>query len=173
MNRSVFFLGLVLLTTFFISCKDIPEKPVEAVVKNKTLNLKMVQGVLQKHLDAVSNRDLKTLESTLSPDGNMQLILPETEIIDGTDGFMGYHREWFKTPDWTIDSKILNSEVGETMAMIIVESILVIIPSSQRIVFISRLFEGSSRRSMSGLEKRACARSTLIFHPGATELIRP
>ncbi len=41
---------------------------------------KLFVNTMQKHLDAVTNKDLSTLESTLSPEGNMQLILPGTEI---------------------------------------------------------------------------------------------
>lgn len=123
MTRSFIRYGFVLLICFFISCKNEPEKKVETIVESQILEKETAQAVMQKHLDAVSNRDLKTLESTLSPDGNMQLILPGTEIIEGKSGFMDYHREWFKAPDWTIDSKILNSQVGGTLAMIIVESI--------------------------------------------------
>lgn len=77
--------------------------------------------VLRRHLDAVSNRDLKTLKSTLSPEGTMQLILPETEIITKVEGFLNYHREWFALPDWTFETKILISDVGSTMGMAIVE----------------------------------------------------
>ncbi|MDB4292742.1 nuclear transport factor 2 family protein [Maribacter sp.] len=118
----------LLLVCFFSvagtsSCKNEPEKKLEAVVQNKTGNKELMLAAMQTHLDAISNRDLKILESTLSPEGTMQLILPGTDIIENTAGFMDYHREWFKSAGWTIDSKILNSEAGETMAMVIVESL--------------------------------------------------
>lgn len=122
MNRPLLF-GFVLLTSFFISCKGEPEKQIETVAQNETSNKEMALAAMQKHLNAVSNRDLVTLESTLSPRGNMQLILPGTEIIKKTSGFMEYHREWFKATNWTLDSKILNSIVGENIAMVIVESV--------------------------------------------------
>ena len=114
---------LVLITLFFCSCKDETTIKPEINIQSQTTNTEMAVAQLQKHLDAISTRDLETLESTLSPEGNMQLILPGTEIIEKTSGFMDYHREWFKADDWTLDSKILNSEVGETMAMVVVESI--------------------------------------------------
>lgn len=121
MKKAILCIKLLLLVVFFFSCKEEALKP-QAVVQNKILNKEMVIGVMQKHLDAISNRDLETLEGTLSPEGTMQLILPGTEIIEKASGFMDYHREWFKTTNWTIDSKILNSEVGESMAMAVVES---------------------------------------------------
>ena len=50
----------------------------------------------------------------------MQLILPGMEIIEEVDGFMQYHREWFEAKNWSFDYSILNSEVGETMGMVVV-----------------------------------------------------
>ncbi|MCB1581543.1 MAG: nuclear transport factor 2 family protein [Marinicella sp.] len=79
--------------------------------------------VMQKHLAAVSNKDLSILQQTLSPDGQMQLILPQTEIISGVEGFMQFHKDWFAQPGWTFETKILNSEVGENLAMMVVEII--------------------------------------------------
>ncbi|CAM3505587.1 YybH family protein [Aequorivita lipolytica] len=78
---------------------------------------------MQKHLDAVSNRDLVSLKETMAPNGQMQLILPKTEIIKGVDGFMDYHKEWFAAPDWTFETKILNTEIGQDVGMAIIEII--------------------------------------------------
>ncbi len=81
------------------------------------------KATMQKHLDAVSNRDLATLKSTLSPDGQMQLILPQTEITNTVDEFMKYHEDWFSdtASHWTFDAKILNKVVSDSMGMAITE----------------------------------------------------
>ena len=78
---------------------------------------------LQKHLDAVTNRDLKSLESTLPYNGTIFLILPGTEITTTVTEFMDYHKAWFAVPDWTFETKILEIEVGDTMGMAITEII--------------------------------------------------
>lgn len=78
--------------------------------------------VLNAHFEAISNRDLSDLKSTLSPKGNMQLILEGEEIIDKVDGFMEYHTAWFEMSGWTMSNTILNSAVGETMGMAVVEA---------------------------------------------------
>lgn len=79
-------------------------------------------STLKKHLNAVSNKDLKTLASTLPPNGNMQLILPQAEIITSVEGFLDYHREWFALDNgWTFETKILNSTIDKTLGMAIVE----------------------------------------------------
>lgn len=80
-------------------------------------------SVMQSHLDAVSQKDLKTLAETLPPDGRMQLILPSTEIIDSVDGFLKFHSDWFAQPNWTFETKILNAKVGSELAMVVVEII--------------------------------------------------
>lgn len=78
---------------------------------------------MQKHLDAVTNRDLVALKSTMAPTGEMQLILPGTEIINTVDGFMDYHKVWFSDSTWTFETKILNTRVGRDMGMAITEII--------------------------------------------------
>lgn len=81
-------------------------------------------ATLEQHLNAVSNKDIKALASTLPPDGAMQLILPQTEIIDTVEGFLDYHRQWFAIDNgWTFETTILNSTIGETLGMAIVEII--------------------------------------------------
>jgi ketosteroid isomerase-like protein len=87
----------------------------------KTKNEASALQLMQKHLDAVSDKNLMTLSETLSPDGQMQLILPQTEIINGTTGFINFHENWFAQAGWTFETKILNSEVGERVAMMVVE----------------------------------------------------
>ncbi|GEQ87131.1 hypothetical protein ULMS_26390 [Patiriisocius marinistellae] len=80
---------------------------------------------LETHLNAVTNKDLTTLKSTMSPNGTMQLILPSTEIINGVDGFIDYHDTWFKdaSTTWTFETKILNSEISEDLGIAITEVI--------------------------------------------------
>jgi len=80
-------------------------------------------STMQKHLDAVSNKDLVALKSTMSPEGKMQLIVPGSEKINTVDGFMDYHRKWFQdtTTTWTFETKILNTEIAGTLGMAITE----------------------------------------------------
>jgi len=74
-------------------------------------------------LTSVVNKDLKTMESTLTPNGNMQLILPGSEITNTNTDFMKYHEGWFSdtTTVWTFETEILNSKAGMTQGMSVVE----------------------------------------------------
>lgn len=117
-----FLLIYALLSTFLIfSCMN--PTNVEHSDNQKKLNEKDFIMTLQKHLDAVTNKDLATLKSTMSPEGKMQLILPGTEILNSVDSFMDYHREWFQDPYWTFETKILNTEIGEKIGIAITEII--------------------------------------------------
>lgn len=121
--KSLLVSGLLLGLTTGLSCTEKMKEfdsPVTSAITNVE-NKALLEATMKKHLDAVTNRDLETLKSTLSPKGKMQLILPSTEIIDRVDGFMDYHSEWFEVPNWTFETKIVNTEVGESMGMAIVE----------------------------------------------------
>ena len=77
--------------------------------------------VMQQHLQAVSQKDLAALAATLDPDGRMQLILPQSEIRHGADVFLSFHRDWFAIPDCTSETRLLNHEMGQVLAMVVVE----------------------------------------------------
>ena len=76
---------------------------------------------LNTHLNAVSQKDLVTLKSTLSPSGKMQLILPGSEIKEGVDAFMEYHTEWFQDTNWIFETRILNTQIGDSLGNAVTE----------------------------------------------------
>jgi uncharacterized protein (TIGR02246 family) len=55
---------------------------------------------LQKHLDAIRQRDLEAFMATIGPDAT--LILPTGVRLSGRDVLHEFHRVWFSDPDWTI-----------------------------------------------------------------------
>lgn len=109
---------LILVAAFHISCHDSNTK---VTIKNDASHKEAFLKTMQNHLDAVSNKDLKSLESTLSPTGKMQLILPKAEVKHSVSDFMEYHREWFKDTTWSFKTKITDTTIGETMGIAIVE----------------------------------------------------
>lgn len=120
MKRSIFLCMIVFIS--FLSCKE---------EKNNTENTKISQQqneqefvtVLRKHLDAVEQKDLKTLKSTMSPNGNMELIQPSMEVINGVDGFMKFHQDFFKHPNWSIKFTITSKNVGERIGVATTETV--------------------------------------------------
>lgn len=122
-NRSL--LLIILSFIVIVSCKENALNRQDKVAlelkdsKNKTAFI----STLEKHLNAVSNKDIKTLRSTMSPEGKMQLILPSTEIINKVEGFMQYHEDWFRDTStiWTFETKILNTEIDNKLGFAITE----------------------------------------------------
>lgn len=78
-------------------------------------------ATLEKHLNAVADKDLASLGSTMSPEGKMQLILPGSEIMYSVDSFMNYHEEWFQDTSWTFETKILDTEIGDDTGFAVTE----------------------------------------------------
>lgn len=79
------------------------------------------QATIEQHLQAVSNRDIEHLTSTLPENGKMLLILPGQEMMHTTEEFLDYHREWFKDTSWTFETKILELNAGAYFGMAVVE----------------------------------------------------
>lgn len=105
----------VLIISIFSSCeenaktsKDLPDKKLLEASFTKTM---------QKHLDAVSNKDLESLASTMDPSGNMQLIMPGQEVLYTADSFLLFHEKWFQDTNWTFTTNILNSKVGDHLGV--------------------------------------------------------
>jgi len=71
---------------------------------------------MQKHLEAVSQKNIGSLVETLSPANKMQLILPGQEIVFGADKFLAFHAEWFQDTTWSFETQILDLEVGDPIA---------------------------------------------------------
>lgn len=108
-----------ILISNFYSCKqDVAEKVNVSTdfEQNKINNHEMLK-TLEKHLEAVSKKDLATLKSTMSPNGNMQLILPGSEILESVDSFLAYHEDWFKDKSWTFETKIIDSKTDESLGI--------------------------------------------------------
>lgn len=92
----------------------------EPKISQEALDASFTQ-TLQQHLNAVSNKDLEILKATLSPKGDMQLILPASEITNTTEAFLDMHEAWFQDSSWTFETKILHTDIGQEMGIAIVE----------------------------------------------------
>lgn len=117
--KSFQFLIFVLI---FFSCqsKENTQSTPETIAQNKAA----FTQTLTTHLNAVSQKDLPILQSTLSPKGDMHLILPQSKMTTTVEGFMEYHRAWFEAEgEWTLDNKIVYSNIGEDAGFAIVEAV--------------------------------------------------
>lgn len=122
MNKVFYHYGNLFLLCLIglVSCNEVDIQKDEISAEQNTQEF---IRTLEKHLDAVSNKDLSALRSTMSPEGKMQLILPSSEIMNTVDSFMNYHEQWFQDTSWTFDTQILNTEIGNTIGLGITEII--------------------------------------------------
>lgn len=107
---------LLLMLVWLVACQ--PHKPTPPDAAEAT-----VRALMTAHLNAVSQQDLAALAATMSPEGDMMLILPGQEIIHGVDGFMSFHETWFAQPNWTFETEILHLTVGPELAYAVVQII--------------------------------------------------
>lgn len=118
-RKAIYLILFITSGNIVLSCNGKEDTRIE--VNDQSKNEHEFVRIMQKHLNAVTNRDISTLESTLSPRGEMQLILPETEIINSVDGFVEYHKEWFRDTSWTFETKLLNTKIGDKLGWLLLK----------------------------------------------------
>ncbi len=95
----------------------------DPIDSTKQQNEAAFHQTLDKHLTAIINKDLATLETTLPPDGNMILIMQGSELIHSVDSFLNFHRVWYQDSLWTMETKTIKTEVGESVGFAVTESV--------------------------------------------------
>ncbi len=117
---------LSLIIAVLSSCSDASDaiqKKVGQSAYDKDQNELKCKALLQKHLDAVTNKDIKTLRSTLVPEGDFYFIMPQSEIMTRASDFAAFHEKWFQDTTWTFETKILDMNIGREIAFAVVEII--------------------------------------------------
>lgn len=108
---------LICLMIFSLNSCELNKKETKTNELSQKQNEELFKSILEKHLRAVTNKDLAILKSTMSPNGDMELIQPSSEIVYTVDRFMEFHREWFNIPNWTFKTKILSTDIGNRIGV--------------------------------------------------------
>jgi len=116
-----FLLINLLILIVLVSCHSKNDKNIK-YGSNQPENELAFTETLNILLQSIETKNLDLLKSTMSPKGNMQLILPQSKITNKVDEFVAMHEEWFKDKSWTMDTKILNARIGEKMGMATTEA---------------------------------------------------
>ena len=114
--------GLVIFVITLVSCvgnTDTQPDSFSLKIKNETDFL----ITLNQHLNAVSTKDIGALKSTLSPKGEMQLILSDDEILNSVDSFVENQAAWFQDTTWTFETRVINTKIGDRVGLAVVETI--------------------------------------------------
>ena len=107
-------------------------------------------GVLDEHLKAIERRDLKALANTLSPDGRMQFILPDTEVMKTTQAFLDYHQKWFNEDSgWSMENSVISANVDKVLAEVVVQA-MYSEPDRNGKPYFNRLFVSYTLRNIDG-----------------------
>ena len=112
---------LFALIILLISCTNDTQKIADAKT-NQAQNEKAFKKTLKTLLAAIENRDLDSLKSTMPLNGEIQLILPRSQIKNTVDEFVSLHQEWFKDSTWTMETKIINTKIGDKIGMAVTEA---------------------------------------------------
>ena len=75
---------------------------------------------LQRHFDAIANRDIDAFTSHLTRGEKLYTIVQNGHAFTTPAEAIAIHEEWFRDPDWIWDGSLVHKVVGEDMAMALV-----------------------------------------------------
>lgn len=76
---------------------------------------------LQKHLDAITNRDLNAFKSHLTKNKNLYTIVQNGHAFTTPQEIAAIHEEWFKDPHWIWEGSVVHKVVRTDMAMAVIK----------------------------------------------------
>ncbi len=75
------------------------------------------QHTLQRHLQAIADRDLDTLLDTVSD--QVDLIFPNGQLLRGKQAYRDFHVEWFGDDQWRLEPQVVRSTESAEMATVL------------------------------------------------------
>lgn len=75
-------------------------------------------GTLEKHLQAIQDRDLVALADTIALD-RMVLITADGRLVTSSQEYLTMRREWFATPGWTLEILPVQVFEGPSVAVVV------------------------------------------------------
>jgi len=76
---------------------------------------------LQRHLDAISNRDIDAYKARLTKNDKLYTIVQNGHAFTSSSEIIAVHEEWFKDKNWIWEGNVVHKVVGEYMAMALVK----------------------------------------------------
>ena len=76
---------------------------------------------LQKHFDAIANRDLNAFKAHLTQNETLYTIVQNGHAFTTPKEAITIHEEWFKDPSWIWEGSVVHKVVGQDMAMALVK----------------------------------------------------
>jgi hypothetical protein len=79
------------------------------------------EEALNNHLEMVKRRNLPGFTKTVIQDERLILILPNGTLIEGFEAVKQFHAEWFSDPDWTLESRLIKTIIGQDLGTALLE----------------------------------------------------
>ena len=76
---------------------------------------------LQKHFEAISNRDIEAFKSHLTKNDTLYTIVQNGHAFTTPSETIAIHEQWFKDPIWVWEGSVVHKVVGEDVAMALVK----------------------------------------------------
>jgi len=73
------------------------------------------RSALERHLQAIVDKDIKAFSEFLHPKHESVLILPKGVMVKGYDDILQWHTDWFNDPDWHMEINIMDAFCVEDM----------------------------------------------------------
>lgn len=83
--------------------------------------------VVERHLQAIDDRDLASYMSTIPPDSEDLMILPDGSVWKNRSEVESGHREWFADPSWTFDDQPVH-RIREDQFGVVVQRVQIVRP---------------------------------------------
>lgn len=116
--RSLF--GILVIVGLLPACQPVADTAQEqTVAEEKDEKFRMV---LEKHLEAVSNKDFDQLKETVPESGALAWILPNGASFMKAEEFLENHQEWFQDSSWTMTTRIVQADWGLDYGTAIIEA---------------------------------------------------
>lgn len=104
---------------------------------------------LQKHFDAIANRDIEAFKAHLTRSETLYTIVQNGYAFTTPGETIEIHKQWFKDPGWTWNATVVHKVVGEDVAMALVkydyQPKADVAPFSTWLTYVFRLEEGQWR----------------------------
>ncbi len=75
---------------------------------------------LEKHLQAIRERDLEALADTVAAD-SLVLIMADGKLVRSTREFLQAHRGWFALPGWSLETREVALFEGPELGVAVLE----------------------------------------------------
>jgi hypothetical protein len=78
-------------------------------------------SALQKHFDAIENRDLDAFKANLTRNPTLYTIVQNGHAFKTPQELIDIHEAWFKDPRWIWEGSPVHKVIGADMAMAVVK----------------------------------------------------